>query len=149
MHEATVAASILRIVKDEAARHGIYGPDTPSLGERAIAGVSVAGIDLQVGLLAGIEAQTLSGCFAFIAEGTVADGAQLDIHVLPMQGHCPNCNETVNTNKRAFACPHCQGLDVRWQGGNELSITGIRIRETIPAPDRLATPACPEANERK
>ena len=135
MHEATIAASILRIVTEEAARHGIDGPGaglSPTFsGEAANAGARIAHIALQVGLLAGIEAQTLSGCFAFLAEGTVAHGATLDVCLLPMQGHCPDCNQTVRTEKRAFTCPLCQGLNVQWQGGNELSITGIRIREAM------------------
>ena len=135
MHEATIAASILRIVTEEAARHGIAGPDTglsPVSAEGAAkTGTSIAHIALQVGLLAGIEAQTLSGCFAFLAEGTVAHGAELEVCLLPMQGHCSDCNQSVRTEKRAFTCPCCQGLNVQWQGGNELSITGIRIREAI------------------
>ena len=142
MHEATVAASILRIVSEEAARNGIYGPDSAlDTGSR------VAHIDLQIGLLAGVEAQTLCGAFALLAEGTVAHGAMLQVHVLPMQGHCPQCKTAVMTDKRAFTCPNCQGLQVSWQGGNELAIAGIRITETKPAPDGQGLSSAPRPEQ--
>ncbi|MEG2005208.1 MAG: hydrogenase maturation nickel metallochaperone HypA, partial [Bilophila sp.] len=62
MHEATMVASLMRIIEEEATRYAV---------ER------ITRVRLAVGLFTAVEPQTLRACFELFAEGTVAEGAEL------------------------------------------------------------------------
>ena len=117
MHEAAIAAPLLRLVLEETQKQAAAsGP------------LVVTHIRIKTGLLMGIEPLTLQGCFALMAEGTVADGAELQVESLPMQGRCDACGQTVSTNKRSFGCPACASPEVSWSGGNELFIDSLNVK---------------------
>lgn len=117
MHEAAIAAPLLRLVLEEAQKQAaISGP------------LSVTHIRIKTGLLMAIEPLTLQGCFALMAEGTAAEGAELQVENLPMQGRCDACGQTVSTNKRSFGCPVCASPEVSWSGGNELFIDSLKVK---------------------
>lgn len=101
-------------------------PESSSLRPRYL---QIEEVVLHVGVLACVEPQTLRGCFEIMAEGTAAENATLTITTQPMKGLCPDCGRAVETSKRAFACPLCQGEHVDWQGGQGMEITSIRVRE--------------------
>jgi hydrogenase nickel incorporation protein HypA/HybF len=122
MHETVFASSILRIVEEEAAIH--------LTGDKS--GYVVEEIVLQVGILACLEETTLRGCFEIMAEETVARGARLVIERLPLRGICPDCDpahKEVRAISRKFTCPRCGGANVDWQGGNEMNIAAIKVKE--------------------
>ncbi|MDR3044288.1 MAG: hydrogenase maturation nickel metallochaperone HypA [Desulfovibrio sp.] len=127
MHESSIVEGILRIVSDEAARHG-----APRISR----------VNLAVGLLACVEARTLTACFELLAEGTPADGAPLDVQLLPLRGVCPGCGD-VETRKRKFSCPSCGDDAVHWIGGRELYIASIEV----PGPDATDLPATAQTTE--
>lgn len=113
MHEASIAAGILRIVQEEAQRHNA---------------ARVSCIRLQVGLLAGIEAKTLTSCFELYAEGTPAEGAVLAIETMPMRGICRVCGHRHEIHRRVFACPACQSAEVDYTGGREMTIAALEVQ---------------------
>jgi len=113
MHETALVAGILRIVSEEAARHG---------AER------VTRVRLQVGLLAALEPVTLTSCFALWAEGTVAEGAGLEVETVPMRGTCLACGRDFALVTRRFVCPSCGGNDLDLTGGNEMIIAAIEAQ---------------------
>ncbi len=115
MHEAALAEPLLRLILDEARRNEAPGQS-----------LRVTSVRLCAGLLVGIEASTLIGCFSIMAEGTSAEHAALSVSILPMQGTCPNCG-AVQTVRRAFNCPLCHGHQVNWQGGNEMYVEAITV----------------------
>lgn len=117
MHEASIAAPLLRLALDEAAKHaGTSGP------------LRLTRIRVRAGLLMAIEPATLQGCFALMAEDTPAEGAELLVEILPMHGRCQACGQEVETPVRSFACPACGEAEVDWRGGNELFIESIQVR---------------------
>ncbi|MGJ3523830.1 hydrogenase maturation nickel metallochaperone HypA [Nitratidesulfovibrio sp. D1] len=127
MHESSIVEGILRIVSDEAARYGA---------------ARVSRVSLAVGLLACVEPRTLTACFELLAEGTPAEGAPLDVHLLPLRGACPACGD-VETRKRNFSCPSCGHDAVHWTGGRELYIASIEV----PSPDATGLPATAQTME--
>lgn len=121
MHEAALAAPLLSLVLEECDRHG---------RERGTA-LKVTRIRVRAGLLMAVEAATLTGIFALMAEGTPARDAELVIETEPMRGTCPDCAVTghadMSTATRNFRCPRCNGENVSWHGGNELYIAAIAV----------------------
>lgn len=118
MHEASIAAPLLRLVLESAERQA------KELGSM----LAVSNVRVRAGLLQCLEAHTLSGIFRIMAEGTIAEGATLVIENEPMRGDCPDCGEKAAITRRAFECPHCGGEQVNWTGGNELYIASITVK---------------------
>ena len=117
MHEATLVTGILRIAEEEARKHK---------AERIVA------IKLDVGLLACVEEQTLQGCFEIFAEGTLAEGAHLDMRRTPLPCRCLACGNTFTLEKRSFLCPGCGGKELSFTGGHGCAVSAIEVRkETI------------------
>lgn len=112
MHEASIVAGIMRIVEDEAARYGVD---------------RISRVRLHVGLLTAVEPQTLAACFELYSEGTVAEGASLDIETVPMRGTCHACGVAFVLTRRCFVCPNCGTDDVTLTGGRELTIAGLEV----------------------
>lgn len=113
MHETALVAGILRIVNEEAARHGA---------------ARITRVKLQVGLLAAVEPVTLTSCFSLYAEGTVAEGAGLDVEMLPMHGTCRACGRDIELAVRRFVCPACGAVALDLDGGNEMRIASIEAQ---------------------
>ena len=110
MHETAFAAGILRIVREEARRHKV---------------ARVTEIHLQVGLLNAVEAQSLSACFALLAEGSAAQGAALKIASAPLPARCAGCGHSFELASRSFFCPRCRSADIHFQGGYGCTIQSI------------------------
>lgn len=120
MHEAALAAPLVRLILEETARQ-------EELRETKLC---ITRVKVKAGLLTGVEAQTLQGIFALMTEGTKAQGADLIVETLPMIGSCPDCGATdlKTQNPRDFRCSQCRGENVDWIGGNELYIASIEVK---------------------
>ncbi len=124
MHEAALAAPLLRLVLEEVAKTG-----DPLLRVRRVA--------VRAGLLLALEPAQLAGIFELMAEGSPAEGAVLAVEFEPLRGRCPDCEADAAIDSRRLRCPHCGGARVEWSGGRELyiaSITVERADETPPPP---------------
>ena len=119
MHEAALAEPLLRLVLEETATH-------EQAQEHKL---QVTRVRIRAGLFMGIEAPTLRGIFALMAEGTAAEGAELVVEAQPMRGVCPDCGlKDSITRSKDFRCPECGGENVDWTGGNELYIASIEVK---------------------
>lgn len=103
---------ILRIVRDEAAKHGAK---------------QVVKVKLGMGLLACVEEQTLRGCFEIFAEDTVAREAELVVEKIPLACQCDECHKTFELHKKHFICPYCGSTDITFEGGHGCTITAIEV----------------------
>ena len=110
MHETALAAGIMRIVREEARRYNV---------------ARITKIDLQVGLLSAVEAQTLSACFELLAEDSVAQGAVLKIATVPLPAYCTSCGQVFELAARSFVCPRCRSSDIHFEGGQGCTIRSI------------------------
>ncbi len=115
MHETVIASSLLKIVLEEVNKYN--------------KNLFVDEINLTIGLLNCIEPQTIQGCFEILAEDTKAKNAKMIIKRLPLHGFCNQCQQHIEISKRKFICPQCHSSDVSWQGGNEMQITSIKVKE--------------------
>lgn len=131
MHEASLVLGILRIVEQEAARHGVR---------------QVTRVRLRVGLLAAVEVRTLCACFEVCAEDTVARGADLDVEIAPLHGTCLACGAELVLAERRFACPQCGAEELDIRGGHEMVITAVEARPADPSPASSPQPRSPDGH---
>ncbi|WP_433607731.1 hydrogenase maturation nickel metallochaperone HypA [Prescottella agglutinans] len=93
--------------------------------ERA-AGRSVHSIRLQVGRLCAVVPDAMQFCFEVVTEGTVAEGARLDIEEPPGRAHCRGCGEDFPLLDLVLLCP-CGSADVEVLSGRELRIMSMEV----------------------
>ncbi len=109
MHEMSLAEGVLQSIED-AARHDNFS--------------QVVAVWLEIGALSGVEPQALAFCFDAVTQGSVADGARLEIITVPGEGWCAACAVSVPLQEVFDACPHCGACPVQITAG-----TGMRVKE--------------------
>jgi len=112
MHETTVAANIIDIVRNS----------IPS-GDLA----KIAAIRLKVGLLANVMKDSLLFSFNSLKENTPFPSAILEINEMPLIIKCLDCEKENTGNDFIFCCPACRSTHIEVTGGDELSISEIII----------------------
>ncbi len=113
MHEMSIAQSMLAIVLEEAGTHGLK---------------SLSRIHIKVGELTAVVPEALEFCFGVIAEGTPAEGAFLEIELVPAQARCNACARGFRFQGPLPTCPNCGGPGVI-TGGEELLVEFIEGEE--------------------
>ena len=110
MHELSIAQSLLRIVEDESKKHGAS---------------RVTRVSVRIGSLSAIVPESLTFSFEIISEKTIAEGAGLDIEVVPARGRCQDCDIDFEVDGFLFFCPQCGGVASEIVCGKELEIAHI------------------------
>jgi hydrogenase nickel incorporation protein HypA/HybF len=112
MHEVSLIETVIALVEHERTR-------------QAFGRVTV--IRLNVGALGCAEPDALRFCFDAVATGTIAQGARLEIDVLPGEGWCADCASTVPLVERFGACSVCAGSRVKMTGGDGLRLAEMEV----------------------
>jgi hydrogenase nickel incorporation protein HypA/HybF len=110
MHELSIADAILQIALNHA-------------GERKIETVEV-----KVGHLRQVVPDALAFAWTLISEGTLAEGSQLEMDVIPAAGVCRACGTETEFDGFPLACP-CGSLDVELLRGEELLVEALTMEE--------------------
>jgi hydrogenase nickel incorporation protein HypA/HybF len=93
--------------------------------ERA-AGRRVHSVRLEVGTLCAVVPDAMTFCFELATEGTVADGASLDIDMRPGEARCRTCDASFELNDPILLCP-CGSADVEVLAGRDLRILSMEV----------------------
>ena len=112
MHEVSLVESIVDLVVEERRKQPF---------------ARVRMIRLTVGALGHAEADALRFCFDVVTRGTVADGARLEIEIVPGLGWCPVCSQNVPIGQRFAACPVCDDGPLRLTAGDELRLSELEV----------------------
>ena len=110
MHEAAIVEGLMRILDRQVKLHGI---------------AVVKRVNLRVGRLRAVEPEQLRACFDMFAEGTPAEGAALEIEVVPIRARCRHCGSEFDVAGYRFECATCGGGDVDVVQGQELYVESI------------------------
>ncbi|WP_249010859.1 hydrogenase maturation nickel metallochaperone HypA [Conexibacter sp. DBS9H8] len=92
-------------------------------------GRPVSAIHLRVGVLRQVVPDTLAFYFAFVARGTLCEGATLDQERIGARLGCRGCAATWGIEIPAFRCPHCGGSEVEILTGQEFEVESIEVEE--------------------
>ncbi len=118
MHELSLAASVVEI----ALRHA--------------AGRRVTRVALEVGALRQAVPSALTFSFELVAQGTLAEGAALDILAIPAKGECRRCGVVGELHEFPLACPACGAFDLNIVAGEELLVASLELEEDESAEQR-------------
>lgn len=119
MHELSLAQSILEIVLQEAEIHQV---------KRVVA------VDISVGRFTHVVPDSLNFCFDLIKKDTVAHGAELVIHRVPLAARCQDCGLELLLDEPDFNCPRCGSANLQITKGQELWINSIETDDQAPSP---------------
>ena len=109
MHELGIAQEVVALVVENEAR-------------------KVTRVMLEIGKLSAILPDAVRFCFDLCSEGTVVEGAQLDIVEVPGRARCRACGGEVILD-RPFGRCECGGNDLEWLSGEELRVIEYEVSD--------------------
>lgn len=110
MHEMSIAIEILAQLERVAAENGL---------------TRIESLSIQAGSLRGIVPEALDIAFASATEGTVAEGATIELTVVPTRARCRSCGREFEPTPESFLCPQCNLADVELLNGNEILLLSV------------------------
>lgn len=108
MHEMALTQSVVEAVCERAAGRRVYS------------------VKVEVGALCAVVPGAMAFCFDLATQGTVADGARLDVDVLPGAAHCRSCDADFELTDPILLCP-CGSADVAVVAGRDLRILSMEV----------------------
>jgi len=112
MHELSLMEGMVQGILEEASRQGFS---------------RVHQVRLEIGRLAGVELEALRFAFGPVTEGTLIEGAQLEILELPGLGLCQACGQQVEIEARFDLCPQCGEGFVALASGTEVRVKDLDV----------------------
>jgi hydrogenase nickel incorporation protein HypA/HybF len=113
MHELSLAEAVVRI----ACRHADRRP--------------VRRVELKVGHLRQVVPSALEFAFELVAQGTVAEGAELVMEQVPAAGRCRACGAESELPGFPLRCGACGGLDLELLRGEELLVDALELEDMV------------------
>ena len=110
MHEMAIAQSLLDIILQEGETHRVR---------------RVVSVALKVGELSSVVPESLRFCFELIAQGTIVEGAELQIERVAVTCRCEDCGKEFSVEHLLFVCPSCRSRRVEVLSGRELNIQSL------------------------
>jgi hydrogenase nickel incorporation protein HypA/HybF len=108
MHEMALTQSLVEAVCEHAAGRRVHS------------------VKLEVGALCAVVPDAMTFCFDLATEGTVADGARLDVDILPGAARCRSCDADFELTDPILLCP-CGSADVEVLAGRDLRILSMEV----------------------
>jgi len=116
MHELSIAISLIDLAIEAVEDAGLAGP------------VNV--VRVRVGALSGVVVEALDFAWETAAEGTMCEGARLDIERVPARVRCEVCKmETVLDEPPTFACDGCGLPTAEVTAGKEMDLMALELED--------------------
>jgi hydrogenase nickel incorporation protein HypA/HybF len=113
MHELSIAQALIDQVEREVRRAGQSG--------------RVLRLELAVGRLSGVHCESLRFGFDLISRGTIAEGAELNIHEPRAVCVCRACGGREEIDDLVCECPKCRSAEISIEEGRELLLQSIEL----------------------
>ena len=108
MHELGITQEIVAVVTEHAR------------------GAKVTRVVLEIGKLTAVLADAVEFCFDLCTEGTVAEGAKLEIRAVAGRARCRQCGSEMALDQPWGCCP-CGSSNLDRLAGDELRIKEIEV----------------------
>lgn len=115
MHEMGIVQSMMDIVLQQAENSGAR---------------KIVKISLEFGALTGVMPDAVRFAFDVLARGTMAENAELDITIIPLQTYCIDCSQIHIMETYEPFCPNCKSASLHFvQGRDEMRVASIEIED--------------------
>lgn len=104
MHELSLTRNIVSIVSEKAQ------------------GAKVIQVTLEIGKLSAVLPEAIQFCFDIVSQGTVVEGAELEIIEPSGMAECRTCGTQFELEQLYGRCPCCDSVDLIRLTGEELLI---------------------------
>ena len=94
---------------------------------RQHAALAVSRVEVQAGLLSGVEPQLLETAFFMAREGTVAETAELVIESPAPRVACHDCGAESTVTANNLTCRQCGSAATTLTGGHELILARVEL----------------------
>ena len=108
MHELAITENVVAVVAEH------------------VGAAEVVRVQLLIGKLSGVVADSVRFCFDVCTAGTTLAGARLDIVEVPGTARCLDCHGDVELHEVIGLCA-CGSANLRILGGQELRITEVEV----------------------
>jgi len=112
MHELSIAMGIVKIAEDETAKAKAQ---------------KVTKIELEIGVLSGIELDSLNFIWESAVENSVLEGAEKEIIIVEGVGKCVDCEIEFNMENIYDCCPKCGSNFKGILKGKELKVKSLEV----------------------
>jgi hydrogenase nickel incorporation protein HypA/HybF len=97
--------------------------------EKNAGGRRVLSVDVEIGELSSVVPDAIEFCFEACSQGTLLEGALINIIRVPGRGHCLDCGEDTPLVALFGACQRCGGYQVKVVSGEEMRVREIEVDE--------------------
>ena len=104
MHELSLVESLLDIIDRQAAEHNFC---------------RVNSVKISFGRIAAIDSKALNFAFSVQSQGTVSQGARLEMEVEPLIISCLSCGKESTMERYEPLCSLCGAWEIEIKGGGE------------------------------
>ena len=112
MHEISVMQSAIELAVENAKAQGAQ---------------QIHRVNMRVGALAGVVPDSLEFAFPIVCQGTMAEGATLEIEFIPALCRCSSCKSEFEPKDFFYECPNCKALTVDLLRGKELELAYLEV----------------------
>lgn len=110
MHELSIMNSLFDILQDIAKENNLK---------------KIYKVTLSVGKMRQIVPVAMEMAFTAVTNGSVAEGAKLEMESIPIKMRCSSCGDEFLVEHNIFICPNCESSKLEIISGDELIIKNI------------------------
>lgn len=141
MHEMSIVAGLVEVLEEKARQAGA---------------MRVTAVKLRIGEMSGVVPELLTSAFEVYQKGTIAEGAALEMEIVPVRPRCRSCGGTSWREEEGFLCAACGSRDLEIVEGRELILERLEVEvDEEPRPGRPSggrrardSPRTPRTRER-
>ncbi len=113
MHEVALVEALVEQVESEVRHAGHTG--------------RVVQLNVRIGRLSGVNADSFRFAFEMVSPETSLAGARLEIEIWPAVCRCAACGERTPIDELVPLCPVCGSPKIHFEGGRELMLDSIEL----------------------
>jgi hydrogenase nickel incorporation protein HypA/HybF len=112
MHEVSIIEQTLEIAVSQAQQQGA---------------TKIHRLKMRIGKMSSVVPEALEFAFDVVTKGTMAEGAILEIELVPVVCYCSHCQENFQPQDWFYQCPNCLELSVKTLSGQEIELSSLEI----------------------
>jgi hydrogenase nickel incorporation protein HypA/HybF len=97
--------------------------------EQHAQGRRILSVDVEIGELSSVVPDAVEFCFEACSQGTLLEGARINIIRIPGRGHCLECNTDTPLPALFGSCVKCGGYQITVVSGEEMRVKEIEVDE--------------------